>query len=513
MTMSPILNGGFVNWDDPTVVLKNPSVSNLSISNIADIFKRHLTGRHHPITPLTIVSYALEYHYFGFDPFWYHLVSLALHLCNAVLVFLFIYFLREHLFIAFLAALLFGIHPIQVEAVAWVTAQKDLLCTFFYLIGLVLYVRQITTSAKYNFWIWVVFILALLSKSIAVTFPLTLLSIDYFLRGKITWASIKSKVPLLCLSFIFGVLTLIATKNALNYPDPFVANEFFSKIDRFFLSCYAFLFYGYKLLIPLSFSCIYPIENLSQKTYLLYGSPMILSLVFFLLSPAKEARFGLLFSLVTIFPMLHFFGIIDSLIFDRYFYLASIGFFFIIAFGMNQALAFSSKWVKKINVIIFTIIVCFLGFCALNSFRQTQIWRDSKQLWNNVIGQYPEMPVSYLNLAGYYYESGDYYSALALLEKTLELEPKFIKAYQNQGMIYFELGQLDKALDVYNTAVALDKNNLDAYLNRGNIYAVKGLYQKAIDNYNEALNINPSYQPALYNKQEAQEKLLNETNL
>src|SRR4030095_5333324 len=171
----PALKAGFVNWDDPDYVSGNPLIKN--ISNLEMIFTTPIQGNYHP---LTVISLILNYYISGFDAWSYHLLNIILHLANCFLVFrLALLLSRNNLIIAFTTSLLFGIHPMHVESVAWVSERKDVLYSLFFLAGLISYTRYIDKGSKKQYWLTVLWlILSLLSKPAAVIFPVVLFCID-----------------------------------------------------------------------------------------------------------------------------------------------------------------------------------------------------------------------------------------------------------------------------------------------------------------------------------------------
>ncbi|MCH8904171.1 MAG: hypothetical protein IIA45_09690, partial [Bacteroidetes bacterium] len=209
IVLSPSVNNDFVNFDDHVYVLKNEIITNTTSDGIKTIFDRHkpVAGNYHP---LTILSYALEYKFFKLTAERYHLNSLLLHLINVLLIFWLIYLLAGNLNVAFITALLFGIHPMHVESVAWISSRKDLLYTLFFLLSMIFYLKyffrnNLTEPIKQNRYLYLIlsiiaFVLALLSKAQAVMLPIILILIDIFLRRKISIRSLLEKVPFLIAS-------------------------------------------------------------------------------------------------------------------------------------------------------------------------------------------------------------------------------------------------------------------------------------------------------------------------
>ena len=170
----PSLKNDFVNWDDDRYVIENNLIKSLSLGNIKNIFTTFYMGNYHP---LTILSYALDYRFFKLRPFGYHLTNLLLHLSNCIFTFSVIYMLSRSLPVAFIAAILFGLHPLQVDSVAWVSERKGLLCAAFYLCAIIAYIRYASKNqeSKYYYLSLLFLTFALLSKPMAVTLPFVLL--------------------------------------------------------------------------------------------------------------------------------------------------------------------------------------------------------------------------------------------------------------------------------------------------------------------------------------------------
>ena len=185
----PILNNGFV-WDDLGYIKNNALIHNFDLKKI---FSQNVLGNYHP---LTILVLAIEYKFFGLDLTGYHAVNTFFHLANTALVFYVIYLLVNNSAIALLTSFLFGIHPLHVESVAWAAELKDLLYTFFLLGSFVFYLKFINQSKKLFLIVSVVlFLLSLLSKAMAASFPAVLFLADFFLNRRFTTKTILEKAP------------------------------------------------------------------------------------------------------------------------------------------------------------------------------------------------------------------------------------------------------------------------------------------------------------------------------
>ena len=198
-----VISFEFINWDDNAYIYQNKDIKELTISSISKLFSSFYLGMYQP---LTMLSFSLEYSFFGLNPSIFHADNLILHLFNVCLVFIFIRNLTGNSLSSFIVSLFFGIHPLHVESVAWISERKDVLYTFFYLLGLISYIQYLKVKET-KFWILsiILFILSLLSKSAAVTFPLVLLLLHFYhQRAEFNLKNTLLKVwPFFILSVLF----------------------------------------------------------------------------------------------------------------------------------------------------------------------------------------------------------------------------------------------------------------------------------------------------------------------
>jgi hypothetical protein len=207
VTFSPSLKNEFIDtWDDGVYVVNNQLLRDVSWQGILNIFKfndefQRLTNNYHPITTFSL---ALNYQMSALNPSSYHLTNVITHGFNAILVFIFIYFLsKKRIWPAIFAGLLFSIHPMHVESVSWISERKDVLYTFFFIAGLISYLKYLEDGKIWKLLITLIlFIFSCLSKAMAVPFPFVLLLIDYFQRRKFSMKLIYEKIPFIVIAII-----------------------------------------------------------------------------------------------------------------------------------------------------------------------------------------------------------------------------------------------------------------------------------------------------------------------
>ncbi|MBI4648975.1 MAG: hypothetical protein HY738_20890, partial [Bacteroidia bacterium] len=199
-------------WDDQFNVTNNAKIKSITPQNLTTIFSSQHLAHYQPFKLLT---YAFIYFISGDNPMPFHLTNLIFHLVNIILVFHLVYLLSNSRFTSFITGILFSVHPMFVETVCWVSGLNNILCAFFYILSLILYICYIKngTKPKYLLLTFLFFICALLSKSLAVTLPLVLLVIDFYYNRRLNFRLIIEKIPFLVLSFLFGLIAILAAYN------------------------------------------------------------------------------------------------------------------------------------------------------------------------------------------------------------------------------------------------------------------------------------------------------------
>jgi len=493
----PSLSNGFVNWDDPDIFWGNPLVKNFSWSSIQHIFKVMWAGQYHRFIPLTMVLFDAEYHFFGLNPLGYHCVSVLFHSINSLGVFVLIYFLTDKIGISVFAALLFGLHPLEIQPVIWCAASQYPLGAFFILSTLILYLY------KLEFFAWLTYILALLFYSqLALPLPLLLIAIDYYYLGKISWADIYRKIPFILLSFYFGLMTLKSAQQTAPDYIPYFLNHHLSLIQRLNLSSEAICMYVQKFLIPYPLACFYPIKFYSHGPLFMYTG----GIIFFLMVALRHqgqwrlSLLGLIWFLISLAPFLHIYGVNESIINDRYMYMAIIGsLLFFIGFIGNLKEAFSKlSW--PMRIILKGLLFFWIVVMVFISTQQLEVWRDSGRLWTNFIFQYPDFPDGYINRSDYYLKINQPQLALSDTDYLLNLNPNNPAAYQNRGHAYYQLRQWQAEIDAYTKVIKINPHFVKIYVDRGAAYFILGKDKNALNDFNKALELDPEEEGALYNR-------------
>ncbi len=484
----PTLNNGWVSWDDTAIIKNGTLIQDLSANGIGRMLTEPLLANYHPITTLSL---ALDYAIGGEDPKVYHVINFILHLFNVVLVFVFIKALFKEQRIAFFAALLFGVHPMHLESVALIAQRKDLLYTAFYLLSMTTYVRYVNRndSAKkqWYFLSLALFLLSLLSKSMAVSLPLVLLLIDVLKGRGIIKETLLEKVPFAFFSIVFAALAIYTQSDAgaLNTPSGF---------NSLIVASFGVLVYTFKLVAPIHLSAYHPYPEIFNWSfpwyyYLTIVFPVILVGVgYYYRKKSKEVLFGILFFLITILPVIQLIPIGSALHAERYTYVPYIGLFLSVYFILKH---YASQKVVFLAITVFAVTMTF------TTFQRSSVWANPRTLWTDVIQKYPNDFFGYWSRGNSYLEGRNWKAALEDYKEAQKFNPKFSSINMNMGVAYLSLGNVDEAFKQYNTAIKKNPKSVSALMNRGMIYFDMDMWTSAMYDFNAVLEIDPANASAL----------------
>lgn len=466
ITFYPCLNNDFVNWDDDKYIFENNDIQNLTVQNMGKIFSSFYGGAY---VPLTVFSFAVDYKIGGLNPLSYHRTNLILHIINAILIFFIVHLFCKRIFVSFLTALFFAIHPLHVEPVAWVSGRKDLVYALFFTGSLFVYFYSKISAIKYYYFIsFLLFIAALLSKPVAITLPLVILAFECFLYQRSIKKSIICIVPHLIISIIFFYIAVIAQKTAGAFPQ-----ERLNFLQQINLSLSNLLFYFYKMFVPLKLSCIYPIQNYWFAPFVIL---LIIIIVLISLRYNRIIALTMVLFVIMMLPVLQLFPV-GQILSDRYTYLSLTGFFYL-AGAFVDSLYFKGR--KFFRIFVSTLLIIVIAFLSFLSNKQCRVWKDGMALWTNAINHYTDIPLPYNSRGIIHSKSRNYKAAIDDFSRALQLNPAYVKAYVNRGNIYSELGDGERALSDYNNALEIDSTYLDAYHNRAVFYFNAKKYRFAL---------------------------------
>ena len=415
----PALNNEFVNNDDNAFVYENKHITSIN----TDFLKWAFTNTEYQWSPLRWISHAADYKFWQLNPFGHHLSNIIFHSLNAFLVVLLIFklfdtvklkmqpsptiqeekhFRRKALIAGVVTGLFFGIHPLRVESVAWVSERKDVLYTFFFLLSLISYLHYCTFSDNrnkkplYYMFTLIFFIMSVMSKAAAVTLPFVLVLLDfyplervYFRSGLGVWRRIfLEKLPF----FIIGGAVAWINIGVHESMGVIVPMGAISSADRVLLAIKTFAFYLTKMIWPFHLNLVYgELYNQSlaipETVGLIFFLAAVTALCIFLWHRGKRLWLVVwIYYIVMLLPVSVVKVYSYSFAHDRYTYMSSIGPFFLI--GLGVALLMESMKGKKKALFFSLLIVVFALLMGL-TIRQTAVWKDSVTLWSSVVERMP----------------------------------------------------------------------------------------------------------------------------
>lgn len=476
-----ILNNFQLGWDDSEYILFNPLLRDYSFSGIIHIFSSHYMGNYHPLTTLTNL---VEYNLFGNAPGFYHLVNLFFHILNVFFVFVLIFKLSSNKNLSFFVALLFGIHPMHVESVSWISERKDVLYAFFFLASLISYLYYLKNISNKKF-IWItclLFLLSILSKSAAICLPILLFLFDYHQNRKINRKVILEKLPFILLALVFGIVA-IYTQSAAGTIKTY---KMYNLYDRFVLLSNGFTFYIYKLLIPIKLSIIHPYPHkingfLPFQYYLGAAFPFILAFILFLKRNTKIGRmaiFGFGFYFITIVLVLQIIPLGPSYVSERFSYIPYIGLFYFVCYACHDMYVKSPFFAHRIvKWAIGAIISMYVIILGLTTFQRNKVWKDSITLFTDVVKKYPQAEYAYWSRGVVRFFAVDYPGAIEDYTMAIKVKPDYGSAYYARGYAKSFLNDLKGAVDDYQIALTYYDTTNHILMNIANAkYGLKEYY-------------------------------------
>jgi Tfp pilus assembly protein PilF len=470
----PALKAGYTNWDDPDYTYNNPA-----LKNPAAVFFSVKVGHYHPLTDLSL---ALESAVLGEKAAVHHAGNVLLHGANAALVYLLLAALLGAELPALAGALLWALHPVNVESAAWIAERKNLLYAFFYLAALLAYLR-LAGGARKSALVFGLFTLSLLSKASAVTLPLALLALDWLNRRPLDRRNLLEKGALFGLALLFALLAA-AAQGARGQLLPASFTGLFS-------------FYVLKALWPARLCALYPYADALaaiKGNTLLYALPAAAyaGALAWAVKKNRTAAFGLLFFLVNILPFALLIPIGPALAADRYLYLALAG----LAAAACAALTPPPNACRAHKAgVAALLLVCLPAAGALTAGR-LKTWRSSETLWADVLEKYPGSETANLNMAHALLETGRWPAAQGYLVKTLAINPSSPAALYDLGTALAMAGRPAEALPLLHKAAFLKPENAMAWNNLGRVQLQLGRPDEARKAFLTATAADPAYQPA-----------------
>ncbi|HLF17396.1 MAG TPA: tetratricopeptide repeat protein [Candidatus Omnitrophota bacterium] len=491
LSFLPTLQNDFTNWDDTEFILDNAAVLTLDWEHIKDSFKTVYVKVY---CPLTVLSWTLEHRFFGFDPFIFHLDNLLLHLWVTGCVFVLALRLGLPTYAGALAALLFGVHPMHVESVCWMSERKDVLFASFYVPALLAYWSYLKKHSKRSYSVSVLLgLLSMLSKPTALSLPVALFVLDWFAGRKFDKRTLLDKIPY----FLYIIpLTYMTFQHHTELVAPLPGEDITKAIPIFF---WTFSFYIQKFLWPFNVIPYYQLPEPIGFGEWPYMSAVIVFVVYMaFLVRFRKSRwfiFAFLFFMATIFFLLRY-GVLvryTSVVADRHIYIPSIGFclFFGWLFYTGfQKLGRKGAFVKA--AVVIAVALVYLSFAA-KTFLLARVWKDSITFWTYVIEKNPQYVAKAYGLrASAYVEKEEWDLALKDANAALVGNPYSDSALNVRGIVYSHRGNDDLALEEFNQVISRNTLQATSFINRANVYVAMGRFDEAIADGDKAVELEPN---------------------
>lgn len=487
---SPAIGYGFLNYDDDAYVYENSHV--LKGLNSSGIKYALTTCDIGTWAPLTWISYECDTTVLGRPASSYHATNILLHAAAGALLFVALQLMRQSLWVSVTVAALFLVHPLRTESVVWISERKDVLCAFFWMLGLVAYWAY-AQKPNWRRWalVFLCFVAGLMSKMMMVTFPFVLLLLDcwplnrFDLNGpnvpKTARLLIVEKIPFFAATIlaVFISATALHARGAFNARPSAGHNELLRVPETY-------VFYLSKIVWPARLSVLYPIENVQRSHAILSAALLVAITLAALWRPRKRPWFfvGWLWFLGVLVPVAGFVSFGDFIVADRYTYIPSVGIVWLLVVAAEHAARrfVSAQWIATTAIAL---------ACAGATWVDLPRWHDSLTLYDAALRIGPHY-VTYNNRGVALLKAGETQAALADYNSALQLNANFSRAYNNRGSVLSDLGRYDEAIRDLDKAIECDPYYADAYDNRGNALARKGQPERALTDYNRCLKLDPN---------------------
>ena len=490
---APIRSHGFINLDDPQYVSANPIViRGLTWDNVRWSL---IAGNGFYWHPLTWLSHMLDVQLFGLDAGAHHLMSVAMHVASAVLLFGALNRMTGTPGRSAFVAGLFALHPLRVESVAWIAERKDVLSTLFWMLTVWLYLDYVTLPRRRRMAaVMIAFAGALMSKPMVVTLPFVLLLLDYWplRRAVLTgparawWPLIREKLPLFALAIGGSIVTLVMQRDA----GAVVSLERLPLNQRFANAVVSYVLYLRDMIWPAKLAVFYPFVAPSFGVLLFAALFLIASAIvaWRLRTRIPYMLVGLLWYLSSLLPVI---GIIQAGgqgRADRFTYVPMIGIFIVVAWGIAEL----AKTLRLPKVLLPIAAVATLAACVAITARQLSYWHDNVSLWARAVAVTNENYRAENHLGAALDDHGRIAEAMEHYRAALRIWPDYPEAHNNLGTAYSGQGNNDGAIKEFSEAVRIKPNDATFRYNLAAVLDAGGRKSEAIEQIRMAIRLRPN---------------------
>ncbi|HAO94392.1 MAG: hypothetical protein A2X99_03260 [Deltaproteobacteria bacterium GWB2_55_19] len=482
----PAVKNGYI-WDDDSYVTGNTLL--LTLDGLWKIWFSTETPQYYP---LVFTTFWVEQHLWGLAPAGYHATNILLHAMNSTLVWLILRRLdiKGGLFIG----LLFALHPVHVESVAWITERKNVLSGLFYLSALLSFLSYEERAVKRHYILSIVFFsAALMSKTVTSTLPAVILILRWMQGKRIDLRYVRLLLPFFAIGFAMSLVTIWWEAKIVGAEG---AAWEMGIAERLMLPGRIAFFYAYKLLAPMDLTFIYPRWRLdpADASQWLWSIALAITLAVLWALKGRIGRrpfAGAAFFVLTLLPALGFFKVYPfqySFVADHFQYLASLGVLSVAGGLVFLAFENTAEWGRPVKTAVLTAVLVALGVLTWN---QNHIYRDAETLWRDTISKNPGAFMAHTNLATILYGQGRNEEAFDHNLRALAAKPDSANARYNIGLIFFKEGRVEEAIAQYRLAIGSDPGHVMARISLGKLLADEGRLDEALVHYKKALELVP----------------------
>lgn len=489
------LGNDFVMWDDQMYATENFAVQNPTFENLIRALGVECALNYHPIT---VASLWLNAFLFGAkDATPFVLVNMLIHIINTLLIYKFTNQLTKnnHL-VSLLVAFFWGIHPMHVESVTWVSERKDVLYTMFFFLACIQYVYYLEKQDRKNFiFCFIFFVLSCFSKAMAVVLPVVLLLIDYwFDRGFVSAKNIVPKIPFFVVALLVGMLAVHVQAGGdlggrLEKMTLDVAiSDALSTGERIKFGFYGFLVYLVKFFLPINQHNFYAYPNADQYSAVQYVTAPVFALVIlgtsvFFYKRSKEVFFGMMFFFATIVLVLQFLSVGGAILAERYTYIPYFGLLFMVFYFLGTK-------IQTKSILLGVAGIVGLLFMYL-TYKQTLTYKNTGTLFAESYKYEPNSSVVNENLANHFGRTGEIENVIRYGEFA---QSKGVSSYALMGALanaYYLKGNMPKALEFYQKSIdnSPKHRKFVAYYNRGIANRDAGNFAQSAEDFDMAMKL------------------------
>jgi tetratricopeptide (TPR) repeat protein len=487
----PAMRGGFV-FDDALLITHNRLI------RAGDgLYRFWFTTEAPDYYPLTSSLWWLEWRLWGANPMGYHVVNVLLHAVNAVLVWIILRRLKVPA--AWLAGLVFAIHPVNVATAAWISELKNTLSMLFFATAILLYLRFDEEDRRGWYGLSLAaFVLALLSKAAVVMLPVVLLGCAWWSYGRVRRKDLLRAVPFIALSLAFGLVTIWFQYNRALGGGTVRTDSFLCRVVA---AGWVPWFYLSKAILPLDLTVVYPRWNINASQWLAYLPGVILVGCFMVVwrkrnTWGRPLLFGLGYFAVMLIPVLGFFDIAFyafSLVADHWQYYSIAGVIALAVAGGETICRRMGARGRYVGLSVGAVVLIVLGVAT---WKRGGVYADSQTLWRDTIAKNPNAWVAHNYLGCDLSRAGEVHEAIAQYEQALRIKPDYVDAHNNLGNALLQVGRIQAAMEHYEQALRINPDSAVTHYNLGVALAQVGKLQGAIVNFEQAVQIDPDYAEA-----------------